>query len=89
MIVRATKSFWKAYRELPHHVKTKAREVYGLWLRNPWHPTLHFKQIHSRRQIYSVRIGDNWRAVCIKYEDHFIWFWIGSHADYDIILSQL
>ena len=86
MISRATKGFWKAYRELPNHVRTRAREVYRLWLRDPWHPTLLSSGFISTRQIYSVR----WRlkcgmSVCAKHEGHFIWFWIGSHADYDII----
>lgn len=89
MISRATRDFWKVYRELPANVRMNARKVYRVWLHDPWHPSLHFKKVHSTRLIYSVRIGGNWRAVCTKYGDHFIWFWIGSHADYDIILSQL
>jgi hypothetical protein len=89
MISHATKGFWRTYRELPSDVRTNARKVYRLWLRDPWHPSLHFKKVHTTRPIYSVRVRDNWRAVCTKHEDHFIWFWIGSHADYDIILSQL
>jgi hypothetical protein len=89
MISRATKGFWKAYRELPANVKTNARKVYRLWMRDPWHPSLHFKKVHTTRPIYSVRVGDGWRAICTKCEDHYIWFWIGSHSDYDIILPQL
>ena len=88
MISRATKGFWKAYRELPANVRTNAEKAYRLWLRDPRHPSLHFKKVHTTRPIYSVRLSDGWRAICAKHEDHCIWFWIGSHADYDIILSQ-
>jgi len=33
--------------------------------------------------MYSVRVGLNWRAVAIKDGETFIWFFIGSHAEYD------
>ena len=89
MISSVTRGFWKVYRELPANVRTSAKKVYNLWSRDPWHPSLHFKKVHTTRPIYSVRIGDNWRAICTKHEEQYIWFWIGSHADYDIILSQL
>ncbi|MGI8504697.1 MAG: hypothetical protein ACR2LR_26735 [Hassallia sp.] len=39
--------------------------------------------------MYSVRIGKDWRAVGIKEEDVIIWFWIGSHSNYDNLLSQM
>ena len=35
MISRATKGFWKAYRELPANVRTNAEKAYRLWLRDP------------------------------------------------------
>jgi len=59
MISRATRGFWKAYRELPTDVRTHARKAYRLWLRDPRHPSLQFKKVHSIRPIYSVRIGVN------------------------------
>jgi hypothetical protein len=89
MISHATKGFWKAYRELPPSVRAKAERVFRLWLNDPQHPSLHFKKVHATRPIYSVRVGDGWRAICVKHEDRFIWFWIGSHSDYDLILSRL
>ena len=80
-----TERFWKAYQTLPPHVQRKARETYQLWKQNPYHPSLQFKQIHQSKQIYSVRIGIGWRAVGVKDKDTMVWFWIGSHAEYDKI----
>lgn len=39
--------------------------------------------------IYSVRIALGWRAVGVKEGEHMIWFWIGSHAEYDKLIALL
>lgn len=39
--------------------------------------------------IYSVRINRYYRAVGQLDEDAVIWFWVGSHAEYDMLLGQL
>jgi hypothetical protein len=30
-----------------------------------------------------VRVGAHYRALGVDVEDDILWFWIGSHADYD------
>jgi len=60
-----------------------------LWQENPYHPSLQFKQIHPNKPIFSVRVGIGWRAVGVKQEETMIWFWIGSHAEYDRLISKL
>ena len=79
----------KAFEQLPENIKEAARKAYQLWKQDPYHPSLRFKQVHSTLPIYSVRIGKDWRAVGIKEEDVIIWFWIGSHSNYDNLLSQM
>jgi hypothetical protein len=39
--------------------------------------------------IYSVRIGLHWRAIGIMEGDHVIWFWVGSHNEYDQKIANL
>jgi hypothetical protein len=68
---------------LPADVRKQARQAYRLFIENPHHPSLRFKPIHQNRPIYSVRIGLNYRAIGVYEEDDVIWYWIGSHADYD------
>src|SRR3954462_15403716 len=47
-------------------------------------PTLEFKIIGSQESIYSVRIGLHYRALATLVDrETMVWFWIGSHADYD------
>lgn len=84
-----TKRFREAFLKLPKPIQQQAREAYRLFQQNPHHPSLRFKQVHPARPIYSVRIGRDYRAVGIRHHDEMIWFWIGSHADYERLLSRL
>lgn len=86
---KTTKRFRKAFSDLPKEVQNQAREAYRQFKRNPWHPSLRFKPIHSKIPIFSVRIGKGYRAVGQKIQDRIVWFWVGSHSGYDDLLSQL
>lgn len=85
----ATKRFREALSRLPTDVQERAREAYRLWRDDPEHPSLHFKRIHSAKPIYSVRVALGWRAVGVRRGDNMIWYWVGSHADYDKLVSRL
>ena len=89
MISRTSPAFRKRFRHLPTTVQRQDRAAYQLWGRNPYHPSLQFKRVHPTDPIYSVRVGRTWRAVGLQREDQILWFWIGSHADYDDLLQQL
>lgn len=80
---KRTKRFNKLFAELPSHVQEQAREAYELFKQNPYHPGLHFMCIDPQEPIYSVRISRSYRAVGRMEGDTIIWYWIGSHADYD------
>jgi len=70
-------------------VQDQARLAYRLFRDNPEHPSLRFKPVHPRRPIYSARVGLGYRALAVRDGDAVIWFWIGSHADYDHLLKRL
>ena len=38
--------------------------------------------------MYSVRVTLGHRALRLVEGDEVVWFWIGSHADYDRLLSS-
>jgi hypothetical protein len=38
--------------------------------------------------VYSVRVGIGYRAVGVLEDDVIVWFWIGSHAEYNGLLSR-
>ncbi len=35
-----------------------------------------------------MRVGIHYRALGVRTDDEIVWFWIGSHADYDGLLSS-
>lgn len=49
------------------------------------HPSLHFKKIGAT---WSVRVGLHYRALAAESDSDLVWFWIGSHAEYDQLLAQ-
>ena len=83
-----TDKFRKAFAEMPADVQKQARQAYRLFIENPYHPSLRFKPIHPTRPIYSVRIGMDYRAIGIRNGGDIIWYWIGSHAEYDKLIRQ-
>jgi hypothetical protein len=84
-----TATFRRLFAGLPEPVRHRARQSYLLWKDNPAHPGVDFKRVHPQQPIYSVRIGIGWRAVGFREGDGIVWFWIGSHADYDQLLRRL
>ena len=84
-----TERFRTSLGELPAAIRRQAREAYLIFQNNPRHPSLRFKRIHPTLPIYAVRIGVHYRAVGVHEGDTLIWFWIGSHADYDRLISHL
>ncbi|HXL58919.1 MAG TPA: hypothetical protein VN958_21800 [Chitinophagaceae bacterium] len=65
-----TERFRKAMNKLPKEVQHRAREAYELWKQNNNHPGLHFKQVHDKEPIYSVRIGLSYRALVLNRKIH-------------------
>ncbi len=85
---RTTHGFRKSFAALPAHVQRQARDAYRLFRQNPAHPGLRFKQVDYDPPMYSARVGINDRALGFRDGDTVIWFWIGSHAEYDQILAN-
>ncbi|MFA4901397.1 MAG: hypothetical protein WC600_01500 [Desulfobaccales bacterium] len=80
----ASPQFWTCLRALPKPVQQLAGKSFALLKNDPRHPSLHFKQIG---RFWSVRIGLSHRALGIGISDGVLWFWIGSHADYDNLIG--
>jgi hypothetical protein len=76
----ASPEFWAAYEALPPGVRKLADANYELIKRDPRHPSLRFKKVG---RYWSVRVGLRYRALALETDGDMVWFWIGSHADYD------
>ncbi len=86
---RTTRKFRALYDALPNATRDRAKAAYVLWSGNPDHRSLRFKKVHATLPVYSVRIDLDWRAVGVMDGDTVVWFWIGSHADYERLLRTL
>jgi hypothetical protein len=82
----ASQEFWALYNNLPESVQEQARKQYELFAQNPFHPSLRLKPVGS---FWAVRISGSYRALAARRGDQFFWFWIGSHADYEKLISRL
>ena len=80
----ATPRFWRHYHQLPIEVREIADKNYELLKADSKHPSLHFKKIGT---LWSVRVGAHYRALGLDKPEGVVWFWIGSHADYDKLIS--
>ena len=79
----ADTAFWAAYEKLPRRVRQIADRNYSLLKQDPHHPSLRLKKIG---RFWSVRVGLGHRALAVEAKEGLVWFWIGSHADYDRLI---
>ena len=78
-------SFWSCYEKLPTAVQNLAHKNFQILKENIQHPSLHTKKVGK---FWSVRIGKRYRALATEVEDGLLWFWVGSHSDYDTLLRK-
>lgn len=81
---RATTRFWQCHDALPPHVRQAAKNAFELLKVNRRHPSLHFKRVGK---FWSARVGLNYRALAVEQDADLVWFWIGSHAEYDHLIG--
>jgi hypothetical protein len=82
---RATPRFWDCYHRLPTEVQRLADACYALLRQDTQHPSLHLKKIGV---FWSVRVGLHYRALAVEDGPDLVWFWIGTHAEYDRMLGH-
>lgn len=80
----ASPSFWERYEELPDSIQELADKNYEILKADPRHPSLHLKKAGK---YWSVRVGRKYRALGVDVDEGILWFWIGTHAEYDKLLE--
>lgn len=80
----ASPDFWACYKALSEDVQKLADQAYDHLKQDPRHPSLHFKKV---KRFWSARVGGQYRALAVEAEDGLVWFWIGTHADYDKLIK--
>ncbi|MEA2017378.1 MAG: hypothetical protein U9N59_02925 [Campylobacterota bacterium] len=87
MISHINQQWKKLYKNIPKDIKELSKKQYKLFKENPYHSSLHFKRVHSSKAIFSARINLNFRTLGVLHENTIIWFWIGSHDEYERIIK--
>jgi hypothetical protein len=80
----ASPEFWQRYRTLPAAIRRLADRCFEQLKQDPNYPSLHFKKVG---RFWSVRVGAHYRAIGVQSSEETLWFWIGSHADYDKMIG--
>jgi len=69
-------------------------EAFKLFRENPSHPSLrHHALADSKRGShvpgsFSVSVTMQYRAIYCKVDDVNVWYWIGTHAQYDKLAGR-
>jgi hypothetical protein len=84
-----TRDFRALFDQLPANIQNHAKKAFQLFLENPAHPSLRNHKLEEtktgqhRPGSRSVAISIHYRAIYVTEENMNVWYWIGSHADYD------
>lgn len=81
----ASPTFWACYDRLPITIQALADKNFALLKTNPYHPSLHLKNVGK---YWSVRVGKKYRAIAIESSQGLVWFWIGTHTEYEKIIQS-
>ena len=80
----ASPEFWQCYHRLPLEVQRTADRAFERLKSDRHHPSIHWKKIDD---YWSARAGLHHRALAVRVHDGLLWFWIGTHAEYDGIVG--
>ncbi len=90
---RTTRAFREQFQRLPLRVQELTRECCRIFDSDPDHPSLRRKPVHVTRAgssvpgSFSVSITMRYRAVYVIQDGVNVWYWIGTHAEYDQLLQ--
>ncbi len=86
---RKTAEFHEQFQRLPSQIQEVARAAFEAFLLNPNHPSLRLHSLtasHRAKHVsgsFSVSITMKYRAIFVVYKNENVWYWIGTHAEYN------
>jgi len=83
---RTTRRFRRLFSDLPADAQKDAKRAYRQFQNDPSHPGLQFKKLEGEDNLYSVRIGLDFRALGTMRQGRIVWYWIGNHSEYDRLI---
>ncbi|MEX2220039.1 MAG: hypothetical protein WD749_14910 [Phycisphaerales bacterium] len=88
MVSRTTAGFRRQFGLLPREVQSQARAAFAVFKADPHHPRLHFKKLPPHEDLWSARINRDYRVIGRWRGGVILWFFIGSHADYEAAIRR-
>ena len=80
---RVKRGFWMLFDALSPEIQSQAREAYEQFARDPFSPGLNFEEVNKSVGLWSCRVNDKVRVLGFREADEMLWFWIGTHAEYE------
>lgn len=74
-----TERFKKDFKRLPQDIQSKLPTVLERFLSNPRHPSLHAKKMEGVRDIWELRVTDNYRVTFQFMQEGVLLRRIGTH----------
>ncbi len=86
---RTEAKFYKLLDALPKAIQTKTSRQLQRLEENHRHPSLCFKKVGGKENLWSFRVDGNYRALGREQEQGIIvWYFIGTHSDTDKLLNK-
>ncbi len=91
---KRTKEFKQQFDVLPARIQKLARAAYKQFLLDPSHPSLCLHQLadigrgRHRCGSFSVYVTMKYPAIYVVDDGVNIWYWIGTHNDYENFTGQ-
>ena len=79
---------------LPPHIQQAAEHAYELFLNDPHHPLLANHELHDTRKgrhrtgSRAISVTHRYRAIYVADGLTNVWYWIGSHEDYNNFVGR-
>jgi hypothetical protein len=89
-----TAGYHRLLESLPPVVRLNADAAFRTFVANPDHPALRRHPLDDthrgrhRSGSWSVSVNMKYRALYVVDGDTNVWYWIGSHADYDSLTGR-
>lgn len=84
-----TKSFRDSLSILPIQVQQLASQKYQTLLSNPQQVGIKpLPENRGKLEVWSAQVGNRYRALAVKFQSQFVWYWIGSHEEYNKVKSM-
>ena len=74
---------------LPRAIRSRADEAFDVFCEDPSHPSLRLHELEDNRRgshhpgSISATINMQYRAICFVDGDCNVWYWVGTHGQYD------